>query len=118
MLHVEHSMIKNYTHCPVCKATGFSHFLTCEDHTVSHEKFNIVSCNSCDFKFTNPIPDESVIGNYYKSDDYISHSDTKQGLISKMYHTVRKRTLKQKLQLVASYVSRGTILDYGAGTGS
>lgn len=30
---------------------------------------------------------------------------------------VRTRTLKQKLALVSKYVSRGTILDYGCGTG-
>lgn len=31
---------------------------------------------------------------------------------------VRTRTLKQKLGLISSYVSRGTILDYGCGTGN
>lgn len=30
---------------------------------------------------------------------------------------VRSRTLKQKLSLISSYVSRGTMLDYGCGTG-
>lgn len=107
----------NYTNCPVCKNQTFKPFLTCEDHTVSHKKFNIVSCEACGFKFTNPIPDISELGNYYKSEDYISHSNTKKGIISRLYHIVRNYTLKKKLSLLSEYVSRGTILDYGCGTG-
>jgi len=107
----------NILSCPVCKNQSFSPFITCEDHTVSHEKFNIVSCEKCEFKFTNPIPDISNLGSYYKSEDYISHSNTKRGLVSKLYHFVRSYTLKKKLRLLSSHVSRGTVLDYGCGTG-
>jgi SAM-dependent methyltransferase len=107
----------NHTYCPVCKNQNFEKFITCEDHTVSHEKFNIVSCSSCGFKFTNPIPDLSNLGNYYKSEDYISHSNTKKGVISRLYHLVRNYTLRKKLTLLSRNVSRGTILDYGCGTG-
>lgn len=107
-----------YTHCPVCGANEFSEFLTCKDYTVSKEDFAIVSCKGCGFKFTNPRPDNDKLGDYYKSEDYISHSNTKKGLISQLYHRVRKITLKQKVELVSGYVSRGTILDYGCGTGA
>jgi SAM-dependent methyltransferase len=106
-----------YTHCPVCNGTGFSHFITCKDHTVSHKKFDIVTCSNCSFKFTNPRPENSDLGNYYKSEDYISHSNTKQGVVARLYHLVRNYTLRQKLKLISKYVSRGTILDYGCGTG-
>lgn len=107
----------NITNCPVCNSTSFGHFITCKDYTVSQELFTIVSCNSCDFKFTNPRPSDLEIGKYYKSEEYVSHSNTRKGLINKLYHNVRTYTLKQKLNLVRSYVSRGTILDYGCGTG-
>lgn len=107
----------NYTNCPVCKNQSFSKFLSCKDYTVSQKEFNIVSCNSCGFKFTNPIPEIADLGNYYKSEDYISHSNTKKGIISRLYHLVRNYTLRQKLALVSKHVSRGTILDYGCGTG-
>jgi len=110
-------MLLQIMNCPVCKGTDFAPFLTCKDYTVSQESFNIVSCKSCNFKFTNPRPSDSEIGRYYKSEDYVSHSDTKNGLIHRLYHMVRTRTLKQKLSLISSYVSRGTILDYGCGTG-
>lgn len=109
--------MKTISQCIVCSSDQFSPFLTCKDYTVSQENFNIVSCNSCGFKFTNPRPDDAVLGNYYKAEEYISHTNTKKGLVNKLYHLVRSRTLKKKLNLVKSYVPRGTILDYGCGTG-
>jgi predicted SAM-dependent methyltransferase len=110
-------MLQQISNCPVCGGKDFEQFLTCKDYTVSQESFNIVSCKSCNFKFTNPRPSDSDIGRYYKSEDYVSHSDTKKGLINRLYHIVRTQTLKQKLELIQKYVSRGTILDYGCGTG-
>lgn len=107
----------NLTECPICKSSLFSDFLVCKDYTVSGDKFTIVECNNCNFKFTNPRPSNGVLGDYYKSDDYISHSDTKKGFIATLYHIVRDYTLKRKIKLVERYVSRGTILDYGCGTG-
>lgn len=104
--------------CPVCNATSFNKFITCKDFMVSHKAFTIVECKDCRFKFTNPRPELENIGNYYKSTDYISHSDTKKGIVSKLYHIVRNYTLKNKLKLINKHVSRGTILDYGCGTGS
>lgn len=107
----------NITHCPICQSNKFSPFITCKDFTVSHSNFNIVSCNDCGFKFTNPRPSDDIIGSYYKSEDYISHSNTNKGIIHKLYHTVRSYTLKKKLSLLNNYVSRGSILDFGCGTG-
>lgn len=104
--------------CPSCGQNHFSLFLTCKDYTVSKENFDIVVCSACGFKFTNPRPEDAELGKYYQSEDYISHSNTKKGLISKLYHRVRKITLQQKVELVSKYVSRGTILDYGCGTGA
>ncbi|MBS1636240.1 MAG: class I SAM-dependent methyltransferase [Bacteroidetes bacterium] len=103
--------------CLVCGSNQFEPFLVCKDYTVSKEDFQIVSCKSCGFKFTNPRPADSVIGVYYKSEDYVSHSNTRKGLINRVYHWVRNYTLGKKLALVSRHVSRGTILDYGCGTG-
>ena len=56
---------------------------------------------------------------YYQSENYISHSDTNEGLINKLYHKVRIRTLTQKRKLIEKLVKRhkGNILDVGCGTG-
>jgi len=103
--------------CLVCGSNRFEPFLQCKDYTVSQESFSILSCPSCGFKFTNPRPEDSELGNYYKAESYISHTNSKKGLINSVYHIVRKYTLRKKVVLVSSYVSRGTILDYGCGTG-
>jgi 2-polyprenyl-3-methyl-5-hydroxy-6-metoxy-1,4-benzoquinol methylase len=103
--------------CLVCGSANFEPFLVCKDYTVSQEQFNIVSCKGCGFKFTNPRPDNAVLGNYYKAESYVSHTNSKKGIVNKLYHTVRNYTLKSKIQMVSGYVSRGTILDYGCGTG-
>ncbi len=92
--------MQEITLCPICEGNKFSPFLTCVDYTVSRETFNIVQCQSCRFKFTNPIPDLDKLGDYYKSEEYISHSGSKKGIINKLYHYVRSYTLLKKLQLV------------------
>ena len=106
--------IKN---CPICNSLNFSKLIQCKDHTVSGENFKIVQCKECGFNFTNPIPDENEILKYYKSENYISHSDTKKGLMNMAYHQVRKITLKKKLSLVNKLSEKGRILDIGCGTG-
>jgi len=103
--------------CPVCSSGTFKEELICKDYTVSSKSFTLVVCQSCGLKFTNPRPDDNEIGKYYKAESYISHSNTKKGLVSKLYHLVRTYTLKKKIGLIDKYVSRGTILDYGCGTG-
>ncbi|PWK17848.1 2-polyprenyl-3-methyl-5-hydroxy-6-metoxy-1,4-benzoquinol methylase [Arcicella aurantiaca] len=104
--------------CPVCQNNTFVEFLKVQDFTVSQEKFSIQECKSCGFKFTNPRPEIAKIGDYYKAESYISHTNTSKGLISKLYHSVRKYTLKGKLNLINSLIpQKGKLLDVGCGTG-
>lgn len=108
---------KTYEACPVCAGQTLSNYLVVKDHMITNEEFTIVRCNNCGFHFTNPIPSETAIGRYYKSEDYISHSSSNTGLINKAYNAVRKITLKRKVNLVQR-LSRGKeLLDIGAGTG-
>ncbi|MGI8582793.1 MAG: class I SAM-dependent methyltransferase [Chitinophagaceae bacterium] len=109
-----------YTACPCCNEENIEKILSAKDHTVSNEIFEIWQCNTCTIRFTQNIPDKNEIGKFYKSENYISHSDTKKGFINSMYHMVRQRTLNSKKKLIEKYtrLSTGKVLDIGAGTGA
>lgn len=106
--------------CPCCKSPDIFFILKATDHTVSHEAFEIWQCRNCSLRFTQAVPDKVEIAEYYKSQDYISHSDTRKGLVNMLYHSVRKRTLLSKRRLIEKYtgLSSGSLLDIGSGTGS
>ena len=110
----------HYTQCPVCHSTNFQLVLSARDHTVSKDKFTIWQCGNCSLRFTQDVPPQEEIGKYYRSEDYISHSDTQKGLVNSLYHQVRKITLNTKRSWVkrATGRSEGTLLDIGAGTGA
>lgn len=112
-------VIKTYN-CPVCGSANIKSFLECCDFCTSGETFKIVKCENCGFAFTQQFPDEETIGRYYDTPAYISHSDTKKGIINTVYHIVRKAMLQKKADLTEQYATPGdkrTLLDIGCGTG-
>ena len=110
----------HYEKCPCCDSVAIERKFSAIDYTVSRESFEVWMCKNCTFKFTQNVPDAFHIGPYYKSAAYVSHSDTKEGLINRLYHYARKTTLKSKLNLIKKVTSlrNGSLLDYGAGTGA
>ncbi len=104
--------------CPICRHRDFSTFLKCLDYTVSHETFQIEKCQFCDLVFTNPRPDHQEIDKYYKSDAYISHSNSTKGLLNFVYQKIRSIAIKSKVnKITALNPFQKSILDYGSGTG-
>jgi 2-polyprenyl-3-methyl-5-hydroxy-6-metoxy-1,4-benzoquinol methylase len=87
---------------------------------VSKENFVVWQCGACSLRFTQDVPDENSVGPYYKSEDYISHTDTAKGVVNKLYRKVRNFTLEQKAKLVKEQtgVAAGNLLDVGSGTGA
>ena len=103
--------------CPICSGSKLLKKLDCIDHSTSKEKFTIVSCETCDFTFTNPRPKDNSLGEYYKSDMYISHTNNSKGLFNWMYHTIRKYAIGTKLDLLKKTSKNKNHLDIGCGTG-
>jgi 2-polyprenyl-3-methyl-5-hydroxy-6-metoxy-1,4-benzoquinol methylase len=104
--------------CPVCNSVVAKDHLKCTDYTASGEEFNLKICNECSFCITTPRPID--LSKYYISEDYISHSSKARSLFDHIYVLARKFAIKNKFQLVQSYLeSNGTpsILDVGCGTG-
>ncbi len=116
---LEKENIKTYTCCSVCGNSTFKKVVETKDFTVSNEVFEVLECKSCSFKFTQNIPIQSKIGKYYASEDYISHSDTKEGLINKLYHFARNFMLNSKAKLLEknNQSNSKNLLDIGCGTG-
>jgi 2-polyprenyl-3-methyl-5-hydroxy-6-metoxy-1,4-benzoquinol methylase len=105
--------------CPLCLSEKiFLHF-RCIDHFISKEVFEIYKCLSCSFEFTREYPEETEIAPYYKSDDYISHSDISKGFLNKIYRIARNVMLWKKRLIIetATGLKKGSILDIGSGTG-
>ena len=109
-----------YKACPCCGKSTIHAALSAIDYTVSKKQFEIWQCDNCHIRFTQNAPGKEEIGQYYQSSAYISHSDTAQGFINKMYHKVRRHTLLQKKKLIINITGKkkGAILDIGAGTGA
>ena len=103
--------------CLVCNNDSFSEFLKCDDYFLSGEHFKILQCDNCSFKFTDPKPDKKTISSYYKSDKYISHSNSKKGILNNIYQIIRRYNVKKKYCLVNKFSSGKSILDIGCGTG-
>jgi 2-polyprenyl-3-methyl-5-hydroxy-6-metoxy-1,4-benzoquinol methylase len=106
--------------CPVCGSDKTRFALRVKDHSVSGAFFDIFECDRCSFRFTKNAPPEDKIGSYYLSEDYISHSNTRKGIVNKLYHQVRNRTLVVKAHLIekTTGIKMGRHLDIGAGTGA
>ena len=89
-------MYQKITTCPACEHTEFKNYLISKDYSVSQENFALVKCCECKLIFTNPRPSSENLGNYYKSDAYISHTDKANSLTNLVYKLVRSYTLRSK----------------------
>ena len=113
---MEHTL-ETLKSCPSCGNDSFIPSLSCKDYTYSKDTFSIVECTMCKLHFTNPRPRESQIGKYYDNPEYVSHTDTNTGLIFTLYGLVKNYTLKQKRNLLETFTTDKSALDYGAGSG-
>ena len=114
------SQLIHYTNCPVCGSADIKNVLSAKDYTSSEENFYIAECSNCTLRFTQDVPDASSISPYYKSENYISHTNTSKGLINRLYQSVRKRTLMLKRRMIekTTGMTKGNLLDVGSGTGA
>jgi len=110
----------HYTECPACRSRQINPLFRATDYTVSKEEFVVWHCSACSLRFTQDVPDEAHIGPYYKSEEYISHTNTSKGLVNRLYQRVRRVTLRQKVGMVnaATGKTQGRALDVGCGTGA
>ncbi|WP_289043769.1 class I SAM-dependent methyltransferase [uncultured Olleya sp.] len=93
-------------------------FIEVKDYSVSGEVFQLIQNESYGFLETIPKPSIAKLPEYYQTEDYISHTDSKRNLFEKVYHSIREVSLKRKLKLINSFkTDQKNLLDFGCGTG-
>lgn len=114
--------------CPLCKQPD-AHKLHLEarDFLVSGETFAVTRCTACNLLITNPKPSHSDTPKYYKSTDYVSHTDARRNLKEVLYAWVKNLMIKKKLKWVEQNLeprafghekgAHRVMVDYGCGTG-
>lgn len=105
--------------CPICCSTEWKNFYQTKDFFLTQEFFRLSECKKCGLIITENAPDKHEISKYYKSENYISHSDShKKFLLSYMYKKVRNIMLKKKFKIIHKHKPlAGKLLDIGCGTG-
>ena len=111
---------KQFSPCPICNKEDIASLLHTKDYSLTGEDFQIIQCANCSLEYTDPAPSKEAIAPYYNFPSYISHTDTKEGLVNQIYHKVRNHTLTQKTNWVQSLFTghKGQLLEVGAGTGA
>ena len=111
MIHVEQSNKIDFLEPKV-------HFMKVKDFSVSGEDFYLFYNIDQSILITSPQPEERIIGKYYESENYISHTDGHKNWFEKAYQLVKYFSLKRKLALINRlHSNKGKILDVGSGTG-
>jgi len=89
------------------------------DFSVTHQTFELNYNPILQLYKTEPQPSEAALPEYYKSDEYISHTDANKNFLDKIYQKVKRITSKSKLKLIEKHVGSNekTLLDIGCGTG-
>ena len=111
--------VVNYNKCPLCESSDIKKHMEVKDYFLTGENFTLFQCSHCAFVFTQAHPGKEDISPYYKSEDYVSHSNTREGIVNKLYHFSRGYMLGRKRKLIQRLIQNktGKILDIGSGTG-
>lgn len=93
-------------------------YLSVKDYLISGERFSLLKNDALELLETFPQPSVDQMPKYYESDRYISHTDSKRGLLNSVYQVVKRYSLQKKMDLIEQgHAGQRSLLDIGAGTG-
>jgi len=103
--------------CLICHFSQHDFYMQVPNRFNPAETFPLVRCSQCGFIFLYPRPDEREIVNFYEDEDYQPHQKDPKSFSEYVYQRVRIWNNRYKRRLIENLISRGSILDYGCGTG-
>jgi hypothetical protein len=82
------------------KKTSANYLLKCKDHTVSGNEYELRYDQKRDMLVTFPQPDIDELPEFYKSEDYISHTDSSSSFFEKIYQWVKTYMIDKKIKWI------------------
>lgn len=91
---------------------------TIKDYSITKENFELIYDEKYEM-YQTKFNAFDTLDAYYKSENYISHTDAKRNWFEKVYQLVKNYTIKQKWNLIKSNIKKTdlSVLDIGCGTG-
>lgn len=89
-----------------------------KDYSVSRKDFEL-KFDAENELYQTCFSDWEHLGSYYKSENYISHTDGKRNWFEKIYQKVKRHTIKTKWNMIRKFHHKSelSVLDIGCGTG-
>jgi len=91
---------------------------TIKDYSITKEDFELIYDDKYEM-YQTKFNSFDKLDHYYKSENYISHTDAKRNWFEKVYQLVKNYTINQKWKLIKKHnnINSISVLDIGCGTG-
>lgn len=90
--------------------------LKTKDYFLTGEEFGLYTNHEFGFLETRQVPLDKL-SDYYKSENYISHSDAKKSFLDRIYQSVKTFNIAYKFSRLGYKEGKKSLLDFGCGTG-
>lgn len=110
MFHVKHKELMQRI-----QSTKLENTFILKDHFLTQKEFYLNKNTEFGYLETHPIPIN--LSEFYKSDNYISHTDSSKSMFEKVYQKLKLYNIRYKFSKLDHKQNGKTLLDIGCGTG-
>lgn len=110
MFHVKHKELMQRI-----QTTNSENTFKVKDHFLTQKEFYLNKNSEFGYLETHPIPEN--LSEFYKSENYISHTDSRKSLFEKVYQKLKLYNIRYKFSKLDHKENGKKLLDIGCGTG-
>lgn len=110
MFHVKHKELMQQI-----QPTNSENTFKVKDHFLTQKEFYLNKNSEFGYLETHPIPEN--LSEFYKSENYISHTDSSKSLFEKVYQKLKLYNIRYKFSKLDHKENGKKLLDIGCGTG-